>query len=121
MLDLVAALTWVRDNIAEFGGDPGNVTIFGQSGGGGKVSTIMAMPAAKGLFHRAIVQSGSYARNAHLEAMSPDAATEQAHRLLAALDLAPADARKLLDLPMETLVAASAKLAQRRTCRPTFR
>ena len=121
MLDLVAALTWVRDNIAAFGGDPGNVTIFGQSGGGGKVSTIMALPAAKGLFHRAIVQSGSYARNAHLEAMSPDAATEQAHRLLAALDLAPADARKLLDLPMETLVAASAKLAQakeRTTWRP---
>ena len=58
MLDLVAALRWVHDNIAEFGGDPGNVTIFGQSGGGGKVSTIMAMPAAHGLFHRAIVQSG---------------------------------------------------------------
>ena len=56
-LDIVAALEWVRDNIAAFGGDPGNVTIFGQSGGGGKVSTLMAMPSAKGLFHRAIVRA----------------------------------------------------------------
>ncbi len=59
MLDIVMALEWVRDNIAQFGGDPGNVTIFGQSGGGAKVSTLMAMPAAKGLFHKAIVQSGA--------------------------------------------------------------
>ena len=53
------ALEWVRDNIANFGGDPSNVTIFGQSGGGGKVATLMAMPPAKGLFHRAICQSGA--------------------------------------------------------------
>src|SRR6516164_212811 len=59
VLDLVASLEWVRDNIAGFGGDPGNVTIFGQSGGGGKVSALLAMPAAKGLFHRAIVMSGA--------------------------------------------------------------
>jgi para-nitrobenzyl esterase len=59
MLDVVAALEWVRDNIDAFGGDPNNVTIFGQSGGAGKVSTLMAMPAAKGLFHRAIAQSGA--------------------------------------------------------------
>ena len=58
MLDIVLALEWVRDNAAAFGGDPGNVTIFGESGGGAKVSTLLAMPAAKGLFHRAIVQSG---------------------------------------------------------------
>src|SRR6201999_3912113 len=62
LLDLVAVLEWVRENIARFGGDPGCVTIFGQSGGGGKVGTLMAMPAAKGLFHRAIVQSGSMLR-----------------------------------------------------------
>jgi para-nitrobenzyl esterase len=60
MLDLVLALKWVRDNIAQFGGDPARVTIFGHSGGGGKVSTLMAMPAAQGLFHRAIVTSGSF-------------------------------------------------------------
>jgi para-nitrobenzyl esterase len=60
MLDLVLALQWVRDNIAQFGGDPTRITIFGHSGGGGKVSTLMAMPAAQGLFHRAIVTSGSF-------------------------------------------------------------
>ncbi len=60
MLDIVAALEWVKDNIAEFGGDPDNVTIFGQSGGGGKVATLMAMPSAKGLFHKAIMQSGAF-------------------------------------------------------------
>jgi para-nitrobenzyl esterase len=59
MLDIVLALEWVRDNIANFGGDPNSVTIFGQSGGGGKVSTLLAMPDAKGLFHRAIAMSGS--------------------------------------------------------------
>ena len=58
MLDLVHALDWVRDNITNFGGDPNNVTIFGESGGGRKVSTLLAMPAAKGLFHRAIIESG---------------------------------------------------------------
>src|SRR6266436_5019258 len=67
LLDLVAVLEWVRDNIANFGGDPGSVTIFGQSGGGGKVVALMAMPAAKGLFHRAIVQSGPF-----LKSLSPD-------------------------------------------------
>jgi para-nitrobenzyl esterase len=64
MLDLVATLEWVRDNVANFGGDPGNVTIFGQSGGGGRVSALLAMPAAKGLFHRAIVMSGAGVRMA---------------------------------------------------------
>ena len=59
MMDIVKAMEWVRDNIANFGGDPSNVTIFGQSGGGGKVSTLMAMPSAKGLFQKAIVESGS--------------------------------------------------------------
>ena len=62
VLDMLAALHWVRDNIAAFGGDPGCVTIFGESGGGGKVSTLLATPAARGLFHRAIVQSGASVR-----------------------------------------------------------
>ena len=61
-LDLVLALRWVRDNISRFGGDPSNVTIFGESGGGAKVSALMAMPSANGLFHRAIVESGSALR-----------------------------------------------------------
>lgn len=62
MLDIIAALGWVRDNIAAFGGDPGNVTLFGQSGGGYKISVLLAMPAARGLFHRAIIQSGARLR-----------------------------------------------------------
>ena len=62
LLDIVASLKWVRDNIAAFGGDPSNVTIFGQSGGGGKVTTLLATPCDKGLFHKAIVQSGSMLR-----------------------------------------------------------
>jgi len=64
MLDIVMVLEWVRDNIAAFGGDPGNVTIFGESGGGWKVSLLMAMPGAAGLFHKAIVQSGPGLRGA---------------------------------------------------------
>ena len=59
MLDIVAALEWVRDNISAFGGDPDNVTIMGQSGGGAKVTTLTAMPSAKGLFHKAVALSGS--------------------------------------------------------------
>ncbi|MCB1693166.1 MAG: carboxylesterase/lipase family protein [Pseudomonadales bacterium] len=58
MLDIVAALRWVQDNVAAFGGDPGNVTVFGESGGGRKVSTLLAMPDARGLFHRGVIQSG---------------------------------------------------------------
>src|SRR5262245_43256802 len=59
MLDIVAALKWVQANIAKFGGDPSNVTIFGESGGGAKVSLLLAMPGAKGLYHKAIIQSGA--------------------------------------------------------------
>ena len=66
ILDMKAALEWVKANISNFGGDPNNVTIFGQSGGGAKVNTLMAMPSAKGLFHKAINQSGSF-RTAMLE------------------------------------------------------
>src|SRR5215468_8681608 len=85
-LDLVAALEWVRDNIANFGGDPGAVTIFGQSGGGGKVSALMAMPAAKGLFHRAIAQSG-----VALRGLTGDAAAATARALLNQLNIGAGD------------------------------
>ena len=105
MLDIVSALKWVKDNIAEFGGDPGNITIFGQSGGGGKVSTLMAMPAARGLFHKAIVQSGSY----YLKAMSAEEGTRLVVALLAALDMKPSDAAFLATVAMDRLVEGLAK------------
>ncbi len=89
-LDLVAALRWVRMNIERFGGDAGNVTIFGQSGGGRKVSLLTAERTAHGLFHRAVVQSGS-----HLRVMTRERANELAERLLAHFDLAPGDVDKL--------------------------
>jgi para-nitrobenzyl esterase len=100
-LDLVAALEWVRDNISNFGGDPGNVTIFGQSGGGGKVSTLMAMPSAKGLFHRAIVQSGSMDRGATVEHSSQVAA-----ELLDELGLNKSQVAQLHELTSQKLVDA---------------
>jgi para-nitrobenzyl esterase len=90
LLDIIAALRWVHETIGAFGGDPGNVTVFGQSGGGAKVSTLMAMPQARGLFHRAIVQSGS-----HLEGLTPEEATKHAIALLAALDLKPTETARL--------------------------
>ena len=105
MLDCAAALAWVRDNISTFGGDPGNVTIYGESGGAGKVSTLMAMPAAKGLFHRAIAQSG-----AALKHMAPDAATQSAGRLLGQLGIKPGESQKLQALPMKTLLEAAAAM-----------
>src|SRR5579884_1929329 len=100
MLDIVAALEWVRDNISNFGGDPGNVTIIGHSGGAGKVSTLMAMPAAKGLFHRAIAQSG-----ANLQGVSREAAARSAQALMAKLGAKTAE--DLQNIPMEQLVEAT--------------
>jgi para-nitrobenzyl esterase len=101
-LDIVLALKWVRDNIAMFGGDAGNVTIFGQSGGGAKVSTLLAMPPAKGLFHKAIVQSGPA-----LMAVDKSRAADQADRLLAKLGVPKADVHKLQKLDCQTLLAAA--------------
>ncbi len=96
-LDMVKALEWVRDNIAQFGGDPGCVTIFGESGGGGKVSALLAMPAAKGLFHRAVIQSGAAVRfttREHANALA-DAVAKQ----LGGVD-------KLQDAPLSALLGA---------------
>ncbi len=101
-LDLVLALEWVRDNIAAFGGDPGNVTIFGESGGGAKVSTLMAMPATRGLFHRAIVESGSM-----LQAADAEEATAMAAALLAELGLADRQVDELQRIPATELLAAA--------------
>jgi para-nitrobenzyl esterase len=99
MLDIVAALEWVRDNVGAFGGDPSNVTIFGCSGGGMKTSTLLAMPAAHGLFHKAIIESGPYVRG-----VEADRATEVAERVLAELDLTPERLDELADVPLDRLM-----------------
>ena len=101
LLDMVQSLEWVRDNIANFGGDPNNVTIFGQSGGGGKVATLMATPAAKGLFHRAICQSGAAIRG-----VSRENATKSAQTLLTKLNLKPEQLDQLQTMPFEKLEEA---------------
>jgi para-nitrobenzyl esterase len=102
MLDIVLALQWVRDNIANFGGDPGNVTIFGQSGGGGKVSNLLAMPPAKGLFHKAIVESAG----SGLRAIPAEAATASAQKFLDHLGLKPNQTDQLQQMSMEKLLTA---------------
>jgi para-nitrobenzyl esterase len=101
MLDLVAALEWVRDNIERFGGDAGNVTIFGQSGGGAKTTVLMALPAARGLFHRAGVQSGSALRMSERKN-----ATRSAEALLAHLGIERSRSAELQEVPVEKLIAA---------------
>lgn len=106
MLDLVLALQWVRDNIASFGGNPDDVTIMGESGGGMKVSTLMTMPAAKGLFHKAIVESGSNVTDNYSKA----AAAAQAEQLLKNLGISKTEWKKLLSLPAADILAASAML-----------
>lgn len=101
-LDLVLALQWVRDNIAAFGGDPGRVMVFGQSGGGAKIATLMATPAAAGLFHRAATMSGQ-----QVTASGPLNAARRARALLDAAGVAPDRVRDLLDMPAEALLEAA--------------
>jgi para-nitrobenzyl esterase len=102
MLDIVAALEWVKTNISNFGGDPSRVLIFGQSGGGAKVSTLMGMPSAQGLFHRAVVESGSSLRQGTTERSAALAAA-----VLAELGLSKDNFAKIHDLPNETIVQAA--------------
>lgn len=104
LLDLVAVLEWVRDNIANFGGDPRSVTIFGQSGGGGKVAALMAMPSAAGLFHRAIIQSGPY-----LKFLSADYSTQLAELTMRQLGLQRSQVRDLQRVPVDRISWAAAE------------
>jgi para-nitrobenzyl esterase len=101
ILDLVLALRWVRDNVAAFGGDPARVMVFGQSGGGAKIATLMAVPAARGLFHRAATMSGQ-----QITAQGPYGATRRARALLTALGLTPERLGELTTLPAARIVDA---------------
>jgi para-nitrobenzyl esterase len=103
LLDIVAALEWVRDNIAHFGGDPNLITIFGQSGGGRKVATLMSMPSAQGLFHRAIIESGAV-----LRLKTQEDAIHYSQLLLTELGLRRDQARELQSVPLDRLLAANA-------------
>jgi para-nitrobenzyl esterase len=107
LLDQIAALEWVRDNVARFGGDPGQVTIFGESAGGMSVCTLLAMPAARGLFHRAIAQSG-----AAQATQTPETAARVTRQMLAELGLDPTRATELRSVSAADLVAAQIRTAQ---------
>ena len=102
MLDIVAALEWVKTNISNFGGDPNKVLIFGQSGGGSKVTTLMAMPSAKGLFHRAAVQSGT----GHLRVANGNDAARMAAAVIGELDLTKSTLGKIHELPVDQIIEA---------------
>ena len=101
-LDLIDALRWVREHAHEFGGDAGNVTVFGQSGGGAKIATLMAMPEADGLFHKAMTMSGQ-----QVTAAGPRAAAQRTALFLAELGLSPRDTDALLAMPMARLLEAT--------------
>lgn len=108
MLDVVAALEWVNKNIQNFGGDPANVTIFGESGGGGKVGTLMSMPAAKGLFHKAIIQSGTL-----INVMTREKSTDVGKALVDVLGLTKEDMSALHTMPYKQLVEAGNKALEK--------
>src|SRR5580700_1877388 len=105
MMDLVASLEWVRDNIEKFGGDPGKVMIFGQSGGGAKTSTLLAMPSAKGMFHSAGVQSGSTIRSATREQ-----GTKSAEALLGKLGISKGSIADIQKIPWQQILEAQTAL-----------
>jgi len=108
LLDYVAVLKWVRDNISNFGGNPGNVMIFGQSGGGGKVINLMAMPSAKGLFHRAACQSGPF-----LKALEPDYSAKVAAGVMQELGLSKSRADEIQKVPVDRLAGAADEVMKR--------
>jgi para-nitrobenzyl esterase len=108
MLDIAAAMEWIRDNVANFGGDPGNVTIMGQSGGGAKVCTLTAMPAAKGLFHKAVVLSGASIRSGEKEYAEKLGAC-----VLKEAGLTPAQIGKLQGMPWKDFYAIATKAQQK--------
>ncbi|MCR5241058.1 MAG: carboxylesterase family protein [Prevotella sp.] len=101
MLDVVQALEWVRDNITRFGGDPSNVTIFGESGGGGKVGTLMCMPKARGLFHKAIIMSGTI-----LNVNNRDMTQQLGKAVLKQLGISEKNVDKIKDIPYQQLYDA---------------
>jgi len=108
MLDLVAALRWINRNIAHFGGDPGNVTIIGQSGGGSKVCTLVAMPETGGLIHKGVALSGSIT-----EATSQDYSAGLGSFIMKEAGLKPADVAKLQDMPWRDYLALANQSATR--------
>lgn len=108
VMDLVAALQWIKTNIAQFGGDPNNVTIFGESGGGAKVLTLMATPSAKGLFHKAIVQSGAV-EGMGMTLLAPKTTQRVAELTLNNLKLNRRNISKLKTLPYDKIAQASQK------------
>jgi len=108
MADIIESLAWIRRNIERFGGDPGNVTIFGESGGGMKVSALLAMPQARGLFHRAVVQSGAGVR-----AHTTDEAARVTGLMVQELGLRNPDLASLQALPVDQIIAAQQRLVKR--------
>ncbi|MEO6103886.1 MAG: carboxylesterase/lipase family protein [Pseudoxanthomonas sp.] len=104
MMDIVQALQWIHDNIEAFGGDPTRIALSGQSGGGGKVSTLLSMPSAKGLFHRAVIQSGSTIR-----VSTHDVAQANVQQMLDRLGIAKGDLAKLRSLPFEQIISAQGR------------
>lgn len=105
LLDIVAGLRWIHENVERFGGDPSNVMVFGESGGGAKTSCLYAMPQAAPYFHRASIESGP-----GIKMLPKDIAQQKTRQVLKALEISPQDWRRLLDTPTETLLKVQATL-----------